>query len=182
MEILKFGTGERIEICKSALERRLSDEEAGFSRLIILPIPTTRDKIHISNTETPLSHISEYIGNGTFLAGYGIPADLKREATRREAAIYDGAEDEEFLLENARITAHGVLGRILTETGRDIGELTVGIIGYGRIGSALAELLLFLGAGVRIYSKSQNKLCMLAEAGALAEEICKEGDFSDLNI
>ncbi len=182
MEILKFGTGERVEVCRSALESRLYGVETGFLRLIILPIPTTRDKIHISNTDIELFALTDYIESGTFLAGYGIPTDLKREAIRRGAAIYDGAEDEEFLLENARITAHGVLGRILTETGRDIRELTVGIIGYGRIGSALAELLLFLGAGVRIYSKNKNKLCMLAEAGAMAEEICEEVDFSDLNI
>jgi phosphoglycerate dehydrogenase-like enzyme len=31
---------------------------------------------------------------------------------------------------------------MLTETGRDVSELTVGIVGYGRIGSTLAELLL----------------------------------------
>ena len=32
MEILKFGTGERVEVCRSALESRLYGVETGFLR------------------------------------------------------------------------------------------------------------------------------------------------------
>ena len=182
MEILKFGVGERVELCRSALEKRFSIEESGFGRLIILPIPTTKDGVYITGTETPLALLSRYIEPGTFLAGYGIPPELVAEARGLGAVVYDAGKDERFLLDNARITAHGALGRMLTETGRDVSELTVGIIGYGRIGSALSELLLFLGAGVKIYSSSREKICMLAEAGVFAEELDGEADFSGLDI
>lgn len=182
MEILKFGCGERIEVSQRALERRFSGRESGFSRLVILPIPTTRDKKHINGTDTVLSHVVEASDEGTFVAGYGIPDHLRQALSERGATVYDGAEDEDFLRENAKITAHGTLGRILTETERDVSELTVGIIGYGRIGSALAELLLFLGAEVKVYSESLEKIALLAEAGARVEMACDWADFSGLDI
>ncbi len=182
MEILKFGTGARVDICATTLKERFSSRDGAFTRLIILPIPTTRDGTYITGTKTELSALFDYIDEGVFLAGYGIPLWLREGAVARGASVYDGGEDEKFLLENARITAHGTLGRMLTETGRDVSELTVGIMGYGRIGSALSELLLFLGAGVKIYSASREKVTMLAEAGVLAEELSDEADFSGLDI
>lgn len=182
MEILKLGAGARVDICEGVLRGMSLPSDGAVSRLIILPIPTTRDGAYITGTETELSALLDLIDEGTFIAGYGIPAWLKEGMISRGGEVYDSGEDERFLLENARITAHGTLGRMLTETGRDVSELTVGIIGYGRIGSALSELLLFLGAGVRIYSQNRKKITMLAEAGALVEELSPEADFSGLDI
>lgn len=182
MEILSFGVGARIEICAAALRGMSLSSDGAVERLIILPIPTTRDGVYITGTETELSALLDLLDEGTLLAGYGIPRWLREAVISRDGAVYDCGEDEGFLLENAKITAHGTLGRMLTETGRDVSELTVGIIGYGRIGSTLAELLLFLGAGVRIYSESREKIRMLVEAGALVEELSPEADFSGLDI
>jgi hypothetical protein len=182
MEILSFGVGARIEICAATLQGMIFSSDIGVRRLIILPIPTTRDGAYITGTEIELSALLDLLDEETFMAGYGIPRWLREAVISRGGAVYDSGEDETFLLENAKITAHGALGRMLTETGRDVSELTVGIIGYGRIGSALAELLLFLGAGVRIYSENREKITMLAEAGALVEELSAGADFSGLDI
>jgi phosphoglycerate dehydrogenase-like enzyme len=60
-------------------------------------------------------------------------------------------------------------------------DLSIGVIGYGRIGSALSELLMFLGSRVRIFSGSEKKIVALAAAGAEVSSI-DDSDFSDLDI
>ncbi len=135
--------------------RRLrgTNKESPYARLVLLPIPTSRDGVHVTGTEHTLCEAAEGVSEGTLVAGYGIPPLISRRITERGGAVYDAAEDEDFLVENAEITARGALGEILLMTERDASELSVGIVGYGRIGAALTRLLLFLGTGVRVYSR-----------------------------
>ena len=102
--------------------------DIGVRRLIILPIPTTRDGAYITGTETELSALLDLLDEGTFLAGYGIPRWLREAVISRGGRVYDSGEDETFLLENAK------------------------------------------------------KIIMLAEAGALVEELSAGADFSGLDI
>ena len=44
MEILSFGVGARIEICAAALRGMSLSSDGAVERLIILPIPTTRER------------------------------------------------------------------------------------------------------------------------------------------
>ena len=50
------------------------------------------------------------------------------------------------------MTVHGALVRILASQKRSPADLRFGIIGYGRIGRRLAELLTFLGADVTVFT------------------------------
>ena len=181
MKIIKLGGGLRLGVCARALEEWARGEGIGFETLLILPIPTTRDGITVNGVGCSLEEILSLADSSLMIAGYGIPLVIRQRAEMRGASVYDAADDEEFLLENARITAHGALGRILTETDRDVSELSVGVIGYGRIGSALSELLMFLGSKVRIFSGSEEKIVALASAGADVSSVCGS-DFSDLDI
>lgn len=180
MKIIRLGGGKRLSVCARAIEEWSRGRPLAYERLIILPIPTTRDGKTV-NGGGPLSELYALAEKGVMIAGYGIPPFVKEGLEARGAGVYDAVSDEAFLLENARITAHGALGRIMTETEKDISELSIGVVGYGRIGSALSELLLFLGARVRIYSGNENKIIVLAAEGA---DVCSldDGDFSDLDI
>ena len=182
MKIIRIGESERVGICVKALEEWLNIDNAECDTLIILPIPTTRDRIKITDTDVPLSKLIDLAMPGVKISGYGIPATIRDEIKKRGADVYDAGLDEEFLCENAKITAHGALGRILTETGRDLSELKIGLIGYGRIGSVLYELLMFLGAGVRLYSTSEKKITTLALSGADVSAIGGADGFLDLDI
>jgi hypothetical protein len=181
MKIIRLGGGERLKICARAIEEQSYGRALPCESLIILPIPTTRDGVTICGCGSPLRDLFSFVYRGVAVAGYGIPQAVKDHMSSLGAGVYDAAEDEDFLMENARITAHGALGRIMTETDRDISELSVGVIGYGRIGSNLSELLLFLGARVRIFSGSENKIIELAAQGADACGV-DSGSFSDLDI
>ncbi len=146
MNIETYGTGERMRYAAS-LARELT-----VPHLVLLPIPTTKDDQHIKGTDITLWQTLLGVGEGSCIFGYGLPEEYKSCAKSKGAKVFDLALDEEFLCENANITAVGTVGYLLTSTKRCLEGMHIGIIGYGRIGSALARLLLFFGANVRVYT------------------------------
>lgn len=179
MEICRFGVGGRQCACEAALSEI---EAARYERLVLLPIPTTRDGEHISATDTPLSEILSLVGRGVLVAGYNIPDALGEEIISFGGEVYDAALDEDFLVENAEITAEGALGKILCDFKKAPRDLKVGIVGYGRIGKALARLLLFLGARVKVYTRRDAVRLSLAEYGiesSHGESVC---DYDGLDV
>lgn len=179
MEICRFGVGGRQRACEAALSEI---EAARYERLVLLPIPTTRDGEHISSTDTPLREILSLVGRGTLVAGYNIPDALGAEILSSGGEVYDAALDEDFLIENAEITAEGALGKILCDFKKAPRDLKVGIVGYGRISKALTRLLLFLGASVKIYTRRDAVRLSLAEYGIESSHGESVGDFSGLDI
>ncbi len=167
MEIITFGSGERL---MRAASRLSAFNGAGrYTRVILLPIPSSRDKRHITSTDISLSEILLSVKAGTLVAGYALSDELCSAVERLSGAVLDLSHDEDFLLENADVTAHGTLGHILSGFSEDISEMNIGIIGYGRIGRSMLRLLLFLGANVRVYTTRESVAIELCEAGVCAE-------------
>ena len=150
MNIEIFGEGER----QKSAEKLLSGESLDFD-IKVLPIPTSRNGEHITGTEFRLDDFAKEVKNGEFVIGYGLTETFKERLAKNGALCYDAASDEEFLVENAYITAVGTLGYILTTAKKIPADMKFGIIGYGRIGSCLTRLLLFLGASVKIFSSKK---------------------------
>ena len=167
MDIQIFGSGRRLEECYRRLAR--THNRSLYDRLVVLPIPTTRDGIHISGTDRTLHEVTDGVCPGTLVVGYGMPPAIVQKIILQGGAVYDAGEDEDFLTENAGITARGALGEILRMTERDAPDLAIGIVGYGRIGSALARLLLFLGTEVRVYSRRFATRLELSARGLFSE-------------
>ena len=163
MEIRTFGVGGRLCECKLRLSEKIGNHFSG--RVLLLPIPTTRDGVHITGTDVALTELLSEVDSNTVTVGYGIPHNIAYEIRSMGGAVFDAGEDEEFLEANAEITARGALGWILTEGRKDATDLKIGIIGYGRIGKCLLRLLLFLGAEVTVYTTKAS----------VAEELCVEG-------
>lgn len=179
MEICTFGVGGRQRACEAALSKIKGSR---YKRLVLLPIPTTKDGERINATDTPLESILTLVGDSVLVAGYNIPDSLGERILALGGEVYDAALDEDFLLENAEITAEGALGKILCHFKKAPRELKVGIVGYGRIGKALARLLLFLGARVKVYTRKEATRLYLAECGVDSSHgECAE-DFSDLDL
>ena len=177
MEIITFGGGSRLELCRAYLSS-LSPRRS----IVILPIPTTKDGVHIKGTDTPLTDIYPLLKEGVTVAAYGLPLQVKREIESLAATVFDGEEDEEFLSENARLTAEGALGIILTDSDRSLSELKIGIIGYGRIGSRLMRYPLLLGARVRLYTRNKMLRQTLGSEGIETSDFSEAVDFSGIDI
>lgn len=184
MDIYTYGQDVRLKYCASMLS---ANPIPSFERIILLPIPTTRDGVTVSGGEERLSDITAALLPKDALVCYELPPEAHRDAVMRGAAVVDLSHDEDFLEENAALTAVGCVGRILTEERVAPCGLTVGIIGYGRIGQHLLRILLFLGAGVRVFttkSTLRRDLQMLGIAGvdSFSVKDSPEENFSGLDI
>ena len=156
--------------------------EQNKGRLLILPIPTSRDNIFINSTEITVKATADLIDGQTVVIGYSIPQDIVQRAAEVAAEVFDASLDEEFLLDNAKISANGALGYILTHSPKDIGDMRIGIVGYGRIGREMTRLCLLLGAYVRLYTAREEVALELGEMGIDTRLIADKNDLSDLDI
>lgn len=180
MEIRSFGVGERMDACSRLLSGHFGGRAGG--RLLLLPIPTTRDNIYVTGTSVEIKDILPLIEPRGALVGYNIPRLLTDEAERVGAAVYDAAFDEDFLIQNAELTARGTVGYILTHYRRDLSDMSVGVVGYGRIGMRLVRWLLLFGADVTVYTRRQSLALELCEMGISAAVVGEVTDTSGLDL
>ncbi len=180
MEILAFGDSGRGRECERRL--RLRNAESLYKRLILLPIPTSRDGVHITKTDIKLDSLLPKIGEGVFVAGYNIPEPFATRLSELGAHVYDAGLDERFLCDNADLTARGAVGRILCDFDRDITELRIAIIGYGRIGSRMLRYLLFLGGHATVFTGRESLLRSLVCDGVDARLSANAEELSDFDL
>lgn len=178
MEIRTFGGGRRLAEC----ERLLSERQKHSGRLILLPIPTSRDKKYITGTTVSLSEVCSVIDGESLIAGYSVPEDITRRAEMLGARLYDAALDEDFLIKNAELTARGAIGYILTNGKKDLSDSSVGVVGYGRIGERLTRWLLAFGSSVTVYTSRREVAIELCEMGVSAQILDDGWEFSSLDL
>lgn len=85
------------------------------------------------------------------------PVDLK---------CVDLWKDEQLQLENAWLTAEGAISAVMNRANRAVKDCRCLVIGWGRIGRALTELLIGLGAEVTVASRSEKGRNGAIERGA----------------
>ena len=183
MEILVFGNSGRQAACRECLEKALSEYPAcEITRIIVLPIPTTKDEKTVNGTDVTLSAAIESAGRGTLVAGYGIPEECAEKIENTGAVIYDALYDEALQEENAYLTALGASSSILTSEGRAPRDISLGIVGYGRIGREIAKIWFFLGGVPHIYSGRGEVVESLISAGMSASLYGEGMELSGLDI
>ena len=178
MNISWLGGGERLSVC---IQRIGALSECISADMLILPIPTTRDKRYVLGTDVELKELSSYVKPNSLVAGYGLPSELYEELSSLGAVIYDASLDEKFLSDNADISARGAFGYLLSNFKTSADRLKIGRVGYGRIGAKLSKLLLFAGADVKIYTTRMNLAKELCEHGIRAEFIKPTTELSELD-
>lgn len=163
MQIKVYENSLRAEKCREILSE--SHLASRFSEIIILPIPTTRDGLHVSGTDILLTDAIAYADCDTLVVGYDIPEEVREVLSSFGATVCDVVCDEGFLCENAELTATAALGILLGTEKRSPKDMRIGIVGYGRIGKSLVEKLLYLGAKIRVYTTRAEIRRELAEVG-----------------
>lgn len=93
---------------------------------------------------------------GGTLFGGGLTPQFLSYCLERDAKVYDFFEDEALTVENARLTAEGALGIVISETESSVKGAKVCITGWGRVAKACAEILKGVGADVIAAARSEK--------------------------
>ena len=180
MIIHSYENSPRADACIDYLRRcPLADS---VEEIVLLPIPTTRDNVTVLNTKVSINDVLEALDQETVVSGYGLPRLFVNGAEARGAALVDLSLDEEFLSENAELTALAALGILLNSTTSSLRDMNVGIVGYGRIGRRLTNMLLYLGTRVRVYTTRPDLRLDLCEYGVATAASAADADLRGLDV
>ena len=80
--------------------------------------------------------------------------------------VIDLWADEALKVVNARLTAEGAVASAMRASSRALGETCCLVVGWGRIGRALTELLVAMGSRVTVASRSETGRNRAVERGA----------------
>ena len=175
MTVEIFSSDKRLLYAKNVITSGNLD----FERVYLMPIPSTKDGIFINGTDIKLSDI--YVGTKDAVIAYGLPDGVRSAFISRGAVVYDGSLDEDFLVFNAKLTALGVLGNVITKKKKSPEDVRFGVIGYGRIGRELVKYLYFVGATPTVYTSKEEVQKQLSEAGVNAS-LLSDADFENVDV
>ena len=153
-----------------------------WENIILLPIPSSRDKKTVLNTKVVINDLLSAVDNKTFVSGYGLDDEFISGVCALGGGAVDLARDEGFLGENAYLTALATIGIFLNTTTVSPSDASIGIVGYGRIGKRLANLLLYLGASIRVFTSRRDTRLDLCECGVASVISCADADLSGLDL
>ncbi|MBQ9131011.1 MAG: dipicolinate synthase, partial [Clostridia bacterium] len=155
------------------------------SDAVILPLPATRDGVRVNSPQyggepLRLDTLLEF-WKGRLLLGGRMSPELRGAADQKQIRWMDYFDSEGLQLKNAIPTAEGAIAIAMQELPVTLDGCETAVIGYGRIGSVLADKLQVLGASVTVYARRQESLTraalrhhgtqLLGEEGLLAPSI-----------
>ena len=155
-----------------------SGEEIKRSDVLLLGVPVSTDGVTLNaplcTDSIYLSELSEQIGTDKTVIGGGIKEGIFACRTA------DLLKRDDFAYYNAVPTAEGVLETAMRETNYCISQSRCLVIGYGRIGKVICDMLSKIGANVTVSARKARDTALAEALGhsavnteALAEHIGK---------
>ena len=159
--------GRRVVRCADA-ESAVREADA-----VILPLPVTREggRLNAPGTEKDPPQAAGLAGimkPRAMLFGGRIPETVREAGRERGLSVTDYFEDEAFQIRNAVPTAEGALAAMIDALPVTAAGLRCAVLGYGRIGSALARRLIPLGAEVTAAARSERDRARAESEGCRA--------------
>lgn len=130
--------------------------ENGYAPKALRDIPIGPACLIVSPAEKPdalLGYISR-LAPGSILIGGQKAGQIFESAHERGIKYVNLAADEAFSVHNAVPTAEGALELILANTPQVIRGQRIAIVGFGRIGKLLSNMLFLLGANVHVAARN----------------------------
>lgn len=108
------------------------------SAVLVLPVPFP----HIlQDGSKPEEIITAYAKPSLLLCSGAIPDNTVSLFRRQNLTYFDVMKEERFTLQNAKLTAEGVLSALLSSSDGCVNHSRILLTGYGRCGRAIAECL-----------------------------------------
>ncbi len=139
-----------------------------ISDYIIFPLPFTRDgkTLNAPFTENEININTQFLdllnGKKVFM-GMIIPL-ISEYVKTHKASIYDYYR-EDFIISNALLTAEGAIKIFFENSLKSINKSNCLVIGYGRIGKFLCEILKNLGANVTASARNLQDKAIIQSKG-----------------
>ncbi len=131
--------------------------------IVILPFPCQKDgflNTPFSGRKTELDSLFALGGKETVFIGGRLP--------EKQENFMDYSQQEDFLLRNAVPTAEGAVALAMQMMGTTIQGAELTVLGYGRIGSYLSNILRSLGAKVTVVARSAKSRTLAEISGVCA--------------
>ena len=143
------------------------------AKAVVLPLPAAASESIIA-----FSEISELISKSKkeiYLLGGRFSPYLKGIIQNSNIRYTDYYDDEVLTVKNAYLTAEGALNLAMTAFKGSIMRSKCAILGYGRIGRALCEMLKYFGANITVFARKDEALVWAEQAGAHISKIGSQG-------
>ena len=180
MIIHSYENGQRADSCIEYL--RGMECAKNVEHVVLLPIPSTKDNRMVLNTKVYINDVLDMLDGDTLVSGYGLPEGFALDAKERGAEVIDLLLDEDFLVENAELTTLCTLGIFLCSTKSSPRDISVGIVGYGRIGKILTNLFLYLGSRVKVFTSRDDTRLELCECGVASASSVRDARLDGLDV
>ena len=153
---------QKIEKCNTV------DETIENAEIVIGPIPLSSNNIQIntpfSKKNITLEELAKKIKNKKFIAG-NIKKEFYEYNKNNGSEIIDLLEKEELTILNTISTAEGAIQIAMEETIKTLHSSNILILGFGRVGKTLANMLKGIGANVYCEARKNEDLAWIKTYG-----------------
>ena len=166
VEVFAYGL-ENSEISEEIKCRELK-EAVSKTDVVLGPIPFSSNGKTIntpfSNKKVSVEELLENISGKTLLAGQ-FKQDVYEVAKEKDVKLIDVLKREDLSVLNAVSTAEGTIKIAIEETPRNLHRSNILILGFGRIGKVLANMLKGLGVNVSCEARKNSDLAWIKAYG-----------------
>lgn len=161
-------------------ERTDNLREAAKDAYVILPIPSfDRNGMLNGAGHVSAEELFRILPYSSHIFGAKVSALTVRLAKEHGHIFYDYGERDDFNILNAVPTAEAAILIAMEHSEKTVHNGNFTVIGYGRIGKALAARLSFLGGRVTVAARSDSALAAAESDGHKAVRLCKFDNTSD---
>lgn len=149
------------------------------SNVIVLPVPVTRDGVHLNSSQSvELVDIISKVRKSSLVLG-GVMNDMLAQAlTIKGATVVDYFDNDSVAVANSVPTAEGAVALAIENSDVMLSGSNCLVVGCGRVGKAMSRLLKAMGAEVTVSSRRvKHKVwaalngCKSAETAQLADKL-----------
>lgn len=167
VKLFFLGSDKRIEYLKKSYEEDKEVEiveDIKQATFVVLPIPFTKDKLHITGEDILIENIIQQCNGKTIFSG-GISKEFRRQLAMNNVIYIDLMELDEVAYLNAIPTAEGAIYKAMELTDETIHGSNVLVLGFGRVAKILADKLKGLNANVFCAARSKKDLAHIKALG-----------------
>lgn len=139
------------------------------AKYVISGIPFSRDNKIVNSsdllTSVDIEELFKSMRRNTVLIAGNFSDNVRDLANKYKIKLYDFLEDEDFAVYNAIPTAEGAIEIAINKTKTTINSSNCLVLGFGRIGKVLSELLKGLHANVTVVARKAEDIAWIKAMG-----------------